>query len=386
MISLLARILIKDWERMEQPSVRAAYGILSGAVGIFLNICLFLFKFIAGMISGSIAITADAFNNLSDAGSSVITLLGFKMANAKPDPEHPYGHGRIEYISGLFVSIFIILMAFELLKSSVEKMIHPEALETSSITIVILVASVLVKFYMMLYNQNLGKKLQSSTMKATAKDSLSDMLSTTAVLASTLIYGFFSINIDAYCGVLVGIFIFYTGISSLIETINPLLGQAPDSDFVAKIEEIVGREREILGIHDLVVHDYGPGRVMVSLHAEVSANKNMLETHDMIDNMERLLEKELNCPTTIHMDPIQNDDETTKELREQIGKILNRIDTVLTMHDFRIVPGTTHTNIIFDLVLPYGYPKTQEEIVKQIEDEVKKMGEQYYVVITVDRK
>ena len=190
MISLLARILIKDWERMEQPSVRAAYGILSGAVGIFLNICLFLFKFIAGMISGSIAITADAFNNLSDAGSSLITLLGFKMANAKPDPEHPYGHGRIEYISGLFVSIFIILMAFELLKSSVEKMIHPEALETSSITIVILVASVLVKFYMMLYNQNLGKKLQSSTMKATAKDSLSDMLSTTAVLASTLIYSF----------------------------------------------------------------------------------------------------------------------------------------------------------------------------------------------------
>ena len=386
MISLLARIFIKDWKHIEQSSVRAAYGILSGGVGIFLNLCLFFCKFAAGLVSGSIAVTADAFNNLSDAGSSMITLLGFKLANAKPDPEHPYGHGRIEYLSGLFVSILILIMAVELLKSSIEKIIHPKAMETNYITIAILIGSVLVKFYMMLYNRSFGKKLQSASQIATAKDAFSDMLSTTTVLVSTLIYGATHINIDAYCGVLVGIFIFYTGVSSLIETANPLLGQAPDADFVAKIEEIVKREPGILGIHDLVVHDYGPGRVMVSLHAEVSAQGDMLETHEMIDNMERLLEKELSCPTIIHMDPIQNDDETTKELREQVEKILQKIDSVLTIHDFRIVPGTTHTKIIFDLVIPFGYKKSQEEIVEQIKQDVKKVSEQYYVVITVDRK
>lgn len=386
MIHLLAKLFVTDYQKKEEPKVRTAYGVLSGGVGIFLNICLFLGKLFAGLFSGSIAIMADAFNNLSDAGSSFITMLGFKLASAKPDREHPYGHGRIEYVSGLMVSILILLMAVELIQSSVKKIFHPEPMTTSTITIVILVASILVKLYMMCYNRKLGKELQSSAMEATAKDSLSDMVSTGVVLMCTLLYQFSGMNLDAYCGILVGIFIFYTGVTALIDTINPLLGQAPDPEFVEKIEEIIGREPAILGSHDLVVHDYGPGRVMVSLHAEVSASGDMLETHDMIDNVERTLEEELGCPATIHMDPVADDDEETQKFREEVKNILQEIDPVIGMHDFRMVPGQTHTNLIFDIVIPYKYELLKEELIERIQQELWKKDEKLFVVITVDRQ
>lgn len=385
MITLLARFFIKNYKDKEKPEVRTAYGMLSGGVGIFLNMCLFLGKLFAGLISGSIAIMADAFNNLSDAGSSVITMLGFKIASAKPDREHPYGHGRMEYVSGMMVSILILLMAVELIQSSVKKILNPEPMATSVVTVVILIASILVKLYMMCYNHFLGKTLQSSAMKATAKDSLSDMVSTGVVLLCTLLYWFNGINLDAYCGILVGLFIFYTGVTALIDTVNPLLGQAPDPEFVKRIEEIIAREPDILGVHDLVVHDYGPGRVMVSLHVEVPASGDMLETHDMIDNVERTLEEELGCPATIHMDPIANDDERTQELKEIVCNILQEIDTIITMHDFRIVPGQTHTNLIFDVVIPFQYDMSKEELVEHIQSELWKHNKQFYAVITVDR-
>lgn len=385
MITLLARFFIKNYKEKENPKVRTAYGILSGGLGIFLNMCLFFGKLFAGLFSGSIAIMADAFNNLSDAGSSFITMLGFKLASAKPDKEHPYGHGRIEYVSGMLVSVLILLMAVELIQSSIKKILNPEAMTTSAVTIVILVASILVKLYMMCYNHSLGKALQSSAMVATAKDSLSDMVSTSVVLLCTFLYWVSGINLDAYCGILVGLFIFYTGVTAMIDTINPLLGQAPDPEFVKHIEEIIKREPAILGVHDLVVHDYGPGRVMVSLHAEVPASGDMLETHDMIDNVERTLEEELGCPATIHMDPVANDDERTKELRDMVGSILQEIDTVITMHDFRIVPGQTHTNLIFDVVIPYQYHMSREELIKRIQSELWKCSEHFYAVITVDR-
>lgn len=385
MITLLARFFIKNYKEKENPKVRTAYGILSGGLGIFLNMCLFFGKFFAGLFSGSIAIMADAFNNLSDAGSSFITMLGFKLASAKPDKEHPYGHGRIEYVSGMLVSVLILLMAVELIQSSIKKILNPEDMTTSAVTIVILVASILVKLYMMCYNHSLGKVLQSSAMVATAKDSFSDMVSTSVVLLCTFLYWVSGINLDAYCGILVGLFIFYTGVTAMIDTINPLLGQAPDPEFVKRIEEIIKRESAILGVHDLVVHDYGPGRVMVSLHAEVPASGDMLETHDMIDNVERTLEEELGCPATIHMDPVANDDERTKELRDMVRNILQEIDTVITMHDFRIVPGQTHTNLIFDVVIPYQYDMSKEELIERIQSELWKCSEQFYAVITVDR-
>lgn len=385
MITLLARFFIKNYKEKENPKVRTAYGILSGGLGIFLNMCLFFGKLFAGLFSGSIAIMADAFNNLSDAGSSFITMLGFKLASAKPDKEHPYGHGRIEYVSGMLVSVLILLMAVELIQSSIKKNLNPEDMTTSAVTIVILVASILVKLYMMFYNHSLGKALQSSAMMATAKDSLSDMVSTSVVLLCTFLYWVSGMNLDAYCGILVGLFIFYTGVTAMIDTINPLLGQAPDPEFVKRIEEIIKRQPAILGVHDLVVHDYGPGRVMVSLHAEVPASGDMLETHDMIDNVERTLEEELGCPATIHMDPVANDDERTKELRDMVRNILQEIDTVITMHDFRIVPGQTHTNLIFDIVIPYQYDMSKEELIERVQSEIWKCSEQFYAIITVDR-
>lgn len=386
MITLLARCLIKDYKDKNNPKVRAAYGMLSGGVGIFLNVCLFLGKFFAGWISGSISIMADAFNNLSDAASSFVTLLGFKLAAAKPDREHPYGHGRMEYVSGLIVSMLILLMAVELIESSVKKIFHPEPMTTSLLTIVILVAAILVKWYILCYNRKLGKMFQSSAMEVTAKDALSDMISTSVVLFCTLLYWFSGINLDEYCGILVGIFIFYTGMTALMETINPLLGRGPEPELVHQIEEIIKKEPAILGVHDLVVHDYGPGRVMVSLHAEVPASGNLLETHDIIDSVERKLEEQLGCQATIHMDPMANEDERTRELQEAVWNILQDIDTEITMHDFRVVCGQTRTNLIFDIVIPYGYPMSKEELIDHIQKEVWKWNEQFYVIITVDRK
>lgn len=384
MISILAKRFIKDYNNMKSPHVRHSYGMLCGIVGIVLNILLFAGKFLAGTISHSIAITADAINNLSDAGSSFITLAGFKLASQKPDPDHPYGHGRIEYLSGLFVSLLIILMAVELIKTSFNKIIHPTETTISPLVIVILVVSILVKLYMSVYNSKVGKQIDSAALLATAADSRGDMLATLLVLISSAIAYFFGIQIDGYCGLLVGLFILYAGFNAAKETINPLLGKAPDKEYVEKIEEIVTSHDLILGIHDMMIHDYGPGRVVVSLHAEVPSDGDILEMHDLIDHIEHDLSEMCNCEAVIHMDPISVNDPETAELKEKIRTIITSIDENLQFHDFRIVKGPTHTNLLFDVLVPYKFPIKDNELIVMIDRKVKELNPTYFIVVKVD--
>lgn len=386
MVSLLIHIFIKDYRNTDSPEVRQQYGILSGAVGILFNIILFGTKFLAGLISHSIAITADAFNNLSDAGSSIITLVGFKMAGEKPDPHHPFGHGRIEYISGFLVSIIILLMAIELLRSSIGKILHPSDIDFSPLIVGILVLSILVKLYMFYYNRTMSRKIQSAAMAATALDSISDTLATSVVLLSTLIAHFTGLKIDGWCGTAVGLFILFAGFNAARDTIGPLLGQAPDPEFVKSIRDLVMSYDEVLGVHDLIVHDYGPGRLMVSLHAEVPAKGDILHLHDTIDNIEKRLRRELSCEAVIHMDPILNDDEETNTLKSAVMDIVKTIDQSLTIHDFRIVKGPTHTNLIFDVVEPYQVSFLPEDLEAMIQQKVQELDPRYFTVVQVDRQ
>ena len=386
MVNILAKFFIKDNKNVSNPKVRQAYGLLCGALGIFLNVLLFAGKFIAGTISNSIAITADAFNNLSDAGSSLVTLLGFKLSAAKPDPEHPFGHGRIEYISGLIVSAAILLMAYELIRDSIDKIINPASIEFSILSIVILIVSIIVKLYMAYYNKTIGNKINSAAMTATSFDSLSDSVATTVVLIATLVSHFFGIKIDGYCGVLVGLFIFYAGYNAAKETLGPLLGQPPEAEFVKQVEKIVMSYEPVFGIHDMVVHDYGPGRLMISLHAEVPAENDILEIHDVIDNIEQTLQKELNCAAVIHMDPVVTKDERVTKLKEATYSIINEIDPEIKMHYFRVVLGPTHNNLIFDVLVPFKYKLSDDELKLKISEEIsKKIGNNNFAVICIDK-
>ena len=311
MIGFLASRFIKDYQNTSDAAVRRAYGVLCGAVGIAINLLLFALKLFAGTLAGSVAVTADAFNNLSDAGASIVTLLGFRLAGQKPDPEHPFGHGRLEYISGLIVSMVILLMGIELAKSAVEKILHPEAVEFTLLTGGILLASILVKLYMYLYNRAVGKKISAAAMQATAADSLSDCAATAAVLLATLAGYFLHWQID--------------GVQAARDTLSPLLGQPPSEEFVQEIRDIVMANKAVCGIHDLVVHDYGPGRVMISLHAEVPAHGDILALHDEIDNVEKKLHDRLGCEAVIHMDPIVTDDETTNAAHQKIASLVRGI-------------------------------------------------------------
>lgn len=385
MITLLSKLFIRNREDTSSPAVRSAYGTLCSIMGILLNILLFAIKLLAGIISGSISIMADAFNNLTDAGSSVIILIGFRMSGQKPDRDHPFGHGRIEYISGLIVSMLIILVGFELGKSSVEKILAPEAVEFSLIAVIILACSVAVKGYMAFYNFSISKRIGSSAMRATAQDSLSDCIATMAVLICLFITRYTALNIDAYCGLAVSVFILRAGFLSAKETIDPLLGTPPSAELIKRIEDIVYAQEGVAGIHDLIVHDYGPGRTMISLHAEVSADADMLETHDMIDNIEKELRDELNCDAVIHMDPIATSDELTLAVRDKVASLVTCIDPALTIHDFRMVKGPTHTNVIFDVVVPFSLKKSEAEIRESAEKIVRSIDENYYSVINIDK-
>ena len=386
MLSILSKLFIKDRLDFYAAAVRTSYGILCGITGIVLNIFLFAIKFFAGLISGSVAVTADAFNNLSDAGSSVISLIGFKLASQKPDKDHPFGHGRFEYISGLIVSLIILLMGVELAKDSFSKILSPEAVETSALTFVILAVSICVKLYMSFYNRSIGKKINSASMKATAADSISDVLATSVVFITMIISSFTNLQIDGYCGLAVAFFILYTGFNAAKETISPLLGQPPSAEFVKEIRDIVSSYPQVKGIHDLIVHDYGPGRVMVSLHAEVDKNADLLKTHDVIDNIEKYLAEKLGCSAVIHMDPIASDDEYTIQLKEVVSDFVKEnISPAASIHDFRTVRGTTHTNIIFDILIPYEVKVSDEEIKKTIRNYLESFDERYFAVITVDR-
>ena len=386
MVAMLARMM--GLEELAPDKKRSAYGKLCGTVGIVLNILLFIGKFVAGLISNSIAITADAFNNLSDAGSSLVTLIGFKLAEQKPDSDHPFGHGRMEYLSGLIVSAVILMMGFELVKDSVDKIFHPTGVDFSVAVLAILVMSIVGKCYMALYNYRYGKRFESSTLKATAVDSLSDCVSTTVVLIATIVGHYTDVQIDGFCGVAVGVLIFVAGINAAKETLSPLLGEAPDPEFVNEIEEIVMNydKESIIGIHDLIVHDYGPGRRIISLHAEVPAEGNMMSLHDVIDNLEMKLRDELGCLTTIHMDPVVTTDERVTELKERCVELVKGIGDTLSLHDFRVVFGDTHTNMIFDVVVPFEFYLSDSETIKMIQDRVwSKFGKNYFVVITIDK-
>lgn len=384
MIEFLTRVFIRHRDTLSPSALRQAYGQLCGAVGIGLNLLLFVGKLFAGTISGSIAITADAFNNLSDAGSSLVTLLGFRLAGRKPDPEHPFGHGRMEYISGLAVAGLILLMGVELGKSSLKKILSPEEIVSSPLVLAILAVSVAVKLYMFYYNRSIGKKIKSAAMSATATDSLSDAVSTTAVLIATLVGQLTGLNIDGWVGLLVALFILFSAYKAAKETLSPLLGQTPDPEFVDRIEQIVLSYPEVLNVHDLIVHDYGPGRVMISLHAEVSADGDLLQLHDVIDNAEHRLKKELGCMAVIHMDPIITNDAHTDALRMAVAEKVKSIDPRLTIHDFRTVSGPTHTNLIFDVVVPYDVKLTADEVRRRIGALVKELDENYFAVVQVD--
>lgn len=385
MITLLSNILIKNKDQYQNPNTRSAYGKLCGGFGIFLNICLFIGKLIAGLLSNSIAIIADAANNLSDAASSAITLIGFKISEQKPDKDHPYGHGRVEYIAGLLISVAIVFMGFELIKSSFDKIIHPQKMACDMITVIILIASILVKIYMFSFNRSIGKKIESVVMSATATDSLSDTVATFVVLLSTLIYQFTGFNIDAYCGVLVGFFILYSGTNAAKETISPLLGQPPKPEFVEQIKDLVMSHEEILGIHDMIVHDYGPGRIMTSLHAEVDAKGDIMEIHDLIDRIENEIQEQCSCQAVIHMDPILVNDPYTDELKEKVRKMIDELDPNIHFHDFRVVKGPTHTNIIFDIVLPFDYRYKDEYVLDFIRNKLSALEGNFNGVISIDK-
>lgn len=384
MISFLSRLFIKNRDRVTDARVREAYGTLCSIVGIALNILLFAGKYFAGVISGSIAISADAFNNLSDAGSSLVTLLGFRLAGKQPDSEHPYGHGRMEYISGLVVSMFIILMGFELGKSSVEKIIHPEVLEVGWLPMAILLAAICVKLYMFLYNRAIGKKISSSAMFATATDSLSDCVATGVVLVSMLIARFWGVNIDAYAGAAVSLFILYSGINAAKDTLAPLLGQPPEPEFVKNITALVMAHPEIHGVHDLIVHDYGPGRAMVTLHAEVDGKSDIFHLHEVIDHIEFEIFRSFGCVATIHMDPVDTENKVISKLKDDVAALLKTIDERLTIHDFRVSPGKSHINLLFDAVIPYDFRLTDEETIKEIQLLVYENYPGYFAHVTID--
>lgn len=359
--------------------------MLCSIVGISLNILLFVGKYTAGIISGSIAITADAFNNLSDAGSSLITLVGFKFSGMKADAGHPFGHGRIEYLSGFGVSMVIILMGFELLKTSIEKIRTPEPVETGVLSVAILVASICVKMYMCYYNRSVGKKIDSEAMKATAVDSLSDSVATTAVLISMVVAYVTGANIDGWCGCLVAGFVLFAGYSAAKDTLNPLLGEPPSKEFVEEIKETVMAHPEIIGIHDLVVHDYGPGRRMISLHGEVPGNSDIFEIHDVIDRIEKELNHKLGCESVIHMDPIEVDNVKAAEMKKALAEKIAEKFSGVSIHDFRMVQGPTHTNLIFDAVVPYGFGVSNEEVKAGIESLVEENWENHFAVVQVEQ-
>ena len=371
MINRLVRLFIQDCDNVTDPAVREKYGVLSGAVGIVLNLLLSAGKFFAGVVTGSIAITADAFNNLSDAGSSVVTLVGFKLAGQKADDGHPFGHGRAEYLAGLLVSLMILLVGLELGKTSIGKILRPEAVDFSLVSVAILAASILVKLWMSHFNRVLGKKLGSAAMAATAADSLSDVVATSAVLAGTLAGHFAHLSIDGWAGAVVAVFI--------------LLGASPDPELVHAIREVVLSHHQVVGMHDLIIHDYGPGRRLCSFHAEVPQDADILEAHDAIDHIEREIQQKFGIETTAHMDPIATDDESVNRLREQVAALARAVEPEMTIHDFRVTKGPQHTNLIFDVVVPHRCRLRDEELCERLSGAVRALDERYFAVIQVDR-
>lgn len=385
MNNLIFRTFIKDWENVKDPKVRDKYGKLAGVVGILSNTLLCVMKILVGLISGSIAIVADAVNNLADASSSLITLIGFKLAGMPEDKEHPYGHARIEYLAGLLVSVIIIVVGFELGKSSVEKIMNPTPTEFSMTVVIVLVLAIGIKIWQAVFNISAGKKINSLTLIATGADSRNDVISTSAVLLSLIIGYIFDVQIDGYMGVLVALFILWSGISLVKETVSPLLGEAPDPEMVKGIEKIANSYEGVIGIHDLAVHNYGPGKVFASLHVEVDAAMNVMVSHDMIDNIEHEVSEKLGINCTVHMDPIDLTDPNREPLKHILMETVDTLDGVCNFHDLRIVPGPTHTNVVFDVAVSPECKLTNEEIEDKLVSAVSGYNQDFHAVVEFDR-
>ncbi len=386
MTRLLCKLFIKDAENVASPDVRRRYGTLASIVGILLNVLLCLGKLIAGTLCGSVAMTADAINNLSDAGSQIVSFISFKISAKPADRDHPFGHARIEYVASLIVSFLILTIGVELMKSSIGKIVTPEKTEFNLVAVIVLGVSILVKLWLCLFNRKISRKIDSKIMEATSADSLSDAIATTAVLISTLVLYFFDVDIDAYVGIGVAAFILFAGGKLLFETNNLLLGEAPDKEIVDNIKNVVSRYPEALGIHDMVVHNYGPHRTIASLHVEVDGSDDVFHTHDVIDNIEKQLFQELGIPCTIHMDPIVTNDEEINALRTAVLEQIRGIDEKWKIHDFRFVKGDTHRNLIFDVVVPFECQLSDAQIKHIIEKKIKAIGEDCFAVVTVDKE
>lgn len=384
MTALLIKIFIRDNEKTNDIRIRTAYGTLGSVTGIIVNLILAVAKYIAGTLSGSISVTADAINNLSDAGSSIVSLFGVKLSAKPADKDHPYGHGRIEYISASIVAFLVLLMGVELLKNSVNKIINPNPVSFSAVSLVILLLSIFAKLWLGLFNKKLGKKINSAPMMAVMKDSFSDCLATAVAATSIIVSAFSDINIDGYLGVFVAGFILLAGINILRETMAQLLGKAPDREFVEEIEKKILSYDFVVGVHDMIIHDYGPQRRFASAHAEVPANADMMECHDIIDLIERDIMAEYGLLISIHMDPIVVDDERVNDLKRMTSEIVKNISDEMSIHDFRVVDGLTHTNLIFDLIVPHKYKMSNDEICRLIDNKLSKIDERYFAVITVE--
>ena len=385
MTKLLIRLFVKNYDEINDDKVRWNYGRLSSFVGIFSNILLFLVKFIIGSISNSIAITSDAFNNLSDCVSCIITLFGYHLASKPADKDHPFGHGRMEYIISIIISFLIFMVGIELLKSSFNKIISPEPVEFSLFILIIMLLTVLVKVWMFLFNRYLGNKINNSAMVATSKDSLNDCIATSVAIVSLILSNYIDLPIDGIMGIFVSLFILYSGYGILKDTLDDLLGKPADREVVTKINELIMEDPHIIGIHDLIIHDYGPGKSIGSCHVEVNAHDSFIAVHDVVDQIEKKIQEELHIMMTLHMDPIDNDDKLTNEYKQMILDIIKKIDKNLSIHDFRIVSGPSHTNLIFDCVIPFDSELTEDKLKQLIDDELAKKDKKFFTVITFDR-
>ena len=388
MVELLSKLFIKDYKNTSDGNVRRAYGTLVSILGLILNVILFGAKFSVGVLTGSVAIRADAINNLSDAGSQMLSFVSFRISSKPADREHPFGHGRFEYVASLIVSFLILHIGLDLLVESIQKIISPEPPTRSWVSVGILGGSVLVKLWIAYFNTRIGKRIDSSVMRATAADSLSDVLSTGAVLVTSLVMLLFptlSINLDAYVGVGVAILILVSGFKILLEAKDSILGGAPSEEVVRRIAEVADGCDGVLGLHDLEVHNYGPGHVIASLHVEVDGSKDIFDSHDMVDNLEKKLRHECGICATIHMDPIVTDDEVVNALRARVAAAVAALNEGMNIHDFRFVRGNTHTNLIFDVAVPFECKLSEEEVRRAVADAVSRLDPSYFVVLTIDR-
>lgn len=384
MSKLLVRLFIKNYQNTKNASVREKYGYLGSATGIIINIILALSKYLIGTLTNSIAITADAINNFSDSVSCVITLISFKMANIKPDKEHPFGHGRIEYVAALIVGFIVELMGYELIKSSIEKIKNPEAVVFSAPAVVVLLLSIGGKLWLAVFNRYLGKQIDSAAMSAVFTDCIGDITATSVTLIALVLSIFTDLPIDGYMGIIVSLFILYAGFGILKESIGIILGRPPSKELVDELVEFIMSHEEILGIHDLVIHSYGETRIFASIHTEIAADGDLIQAHDVIDTIEKNVMEKFGIELVIHMDPIITNDETVEKHYQIVHKAIKNIDECLDIHDFRVVEGPTHTNLIFDVVIPHRYRMSNDELKEEISSGVRAVNSNYCLVITVD--